>query len=301
ADERAERTSLPESPRRPQVYLAYTGTQALAGANDAQWSFVRANLDGWWGNVVGMSLDQVVAVTRKVATRDLVVENDIAPGGACSPFVGGTVTFFDRVESVAPDLEFERLAGALYAGSNPNCWGASGGITTAQQQYAAQGYPAVWSLYQPQNLSSTVNAGAFPTIAAGSSGDVALRNSDAVVLECPVDACTDPTFGAPFWNALLEAHARDVPFVWYTANSRLYGINSGWLGRIQRTYNAAAAFGLWRPEDVIVIVHNTAAGSYPMLPETNADGTSADTTTGILHWLLTQTPITTLCTDSVAC
>lgn len=297
----AERVQVPANPQRPQVYLAYTGTQSLLGNTDSQWSYVRSNLDGLWGNTARMSVDQAIALTRKVETRRLLIERDIAPGGACAAFVGPTVDFFNDVEKRSGDIRFDRVGAALYAGSNPDCWGASGGVATATRQYAAAGYPSVVALFQPQNTSAALNSGAFPTFSPGSSGETAYRSADAVALECPVDACTDPTFGAPFWAALSAAHARNVPFIWYTANSRLYGVTSGWLGRVQNTYNAAAAFGLWRPEDAIVIVHNDVAGSYQMLPERGADGAAADTTTGILYWLLTQRPISTLCTGSIAC
>ena len=84
-------------------------------------------------------------------------------------------------------------------------------------------------------------------------------------------------------------HARGQSFVWFTGYYAESGIgSSGWLAKIQQTYNAIAAAGLWRPGDAVTVINYY--GSYPTLPERNPDGTPADTVTGVLAWLLEQRP-----------
>ncbi|MEL6892364.1 MAG: hypothetical protein AAFP84_12255 [Actinomycetota bacterium] len=303
ADDLAIRTELPANPHRPQVYLAYHGSEGLLGNNDHQWPFVRQHLDGVWGNPfspagVGTdgSLNRTIELTSKLRTRKLIVEHPIANGAGCEGFRDDW--YWAEVERRS-NIRYDRVAAAVYAGQNPDCWGPAGGITAGFDTYRRQGYDTVYTLFQPQNLSTQVNAGAFPTIRPGSAGDVAYRNSGGVVLECPIDACTDPTFGAPFFQAIQEAHARNVPFVWFTGFSTSYGIGrSGWLQRVQHQYNAVAAMGLWRPDDAIVLINYD---GYRALPERNADGSPADTTAGILAWLLEQRPVQTLCPDRVSC
>ena len=56
------------------------------------------------------------------------------------------------VEGRAPDIRYDRVAAALYAGSNPNCWGAVGGISAMFEKFQGQGYPTVYALYQASNL-----------------------------------------------------------------------------------------------------------------------------------------------------
>ena len=53
-------------------------------------------------------------------------------------------------------------------------------------------------------------------------------------------------------------------------------------------YNYVDELGLWRPGDAIAVINYQ--GSYRALPERNADGTPADTVTGVLAWLLEQRP-----------
>ncbi len=299
ASEVALRRDLPDEPQRPEVYLAYYGMEGLVGNTDHLWPYVREHLDGFWGNAFApvpntdASLARTMALTRKVSTRKLITEHPIANSNGCEHFRDDW--YWTEVEKRAWDIEYERVAAALYAAENPDCWGALGGIDAATANYRRQGYDTVYTLYQPQNLSSQVNAAWFPTLVPWSSGDVAYRNSGGVVIECPIDACTDPTFGAPFLQAVQDAHARGVPFVWFTGYSRSYGVGSaGWLPRIQSMYNLLAFFGLWRADDKVVLINYD---GYPALPERNANGTPADTVTGILAWLLEQRPIPALCTS----
>ena len=193
------------------------------------------------------------------------------------------------VEGRAPDIRYERVAAALYAGDNPNCWGAVGGISAMFNEFQGQGYDSVYSLWQASNLIDVGSTAAYPRIRSGSSGDVAYRNAGAVVIECQMDDCLYPGIREQFFQVIAETHARGQSFVWFTGYHPESGIgSSGWLAKIQRTYNAIRAAGLWRPGDAITLINYY--GSYPALPERRPDGTPADTVTGILAWLLEQRP-----------
>lgn len=278
---------------RPEVYLALHGNEGLLGNTDRQWSYVRANLDGLWGNPFDLSrgfddsVSKSIQLTRKVATRKLIVEHSIAAAGSCRSFINDY--YFTQVERRSGDISFDRSGVALYSAENPNCWGVNGGVPAARRFYGGLGYDDVHVLFQPQNLGGTVNAASFPTIVPGSSGDVAYRSGDGVVVECPTDACTDPIFGVPFLQAIRDAHARGVGFTWFTGYSRSYGLGgNGWLAAVQRTYRLVDEQVGWREGDAIVVINYD---GYRALPERNSNGTPADTTTGIVAWLLEQRSI----------
>jgi hypothetical protein len=288
---------------RPAVYLNFHGSEQLLGATDARWPFVRANLDGFWGHWssapdLETQTRNTIELTRKVAGRKLVYEHPIAlPDRSCGSFledyfyagvpgVPGT-----GVEGRAPDIRYDRVAMALYAGDNPNCWGTLGGYSTMLAKFRGQAYDEVWALYQASNLvdNGEPQNGTFPLIAPGSSGDVAYRNAGAVVIECQMDDCLHDSVREQFFRVIADTHARGQSFVWFTGYYIESGIgSSGWLAKIQRTYNAIADRGLWRPGDAVTIINYY--GAYPALPERNPDGTAADTVTGVVAWLLEQRP-----------
>lgn len=298
----APRRAVDSRDWRPDVYLNYHGSEQLLGATDAQWPYVRENLDGFWGHWSSApdhetQLRNTIELTRKVVGRELVAEHAIASAsGSCVPFmhdyfyagvpgVPGT-----GVEGRAPDIRYDRVAAALYAGDNPDCWGSVGGISAAFDEYQGQGYDTVYALFQATNLISVADVGeGFPLIRPGSSGDLAYRNAGGVVIECQMDDCLHPSVRDQFFRVIDETHARGASFVWFTGYHPESGIGStGWLAKIQQTYNAIAARGLWKPGDAITVINYY--GSYPALPERRPDGTPADTVTGILAWLLEQRP-----------
>ena len=287
---------------RPDVYLNFHGSEQLLGATDAQWPYVRENLDGFWGHWSSVSGDEAqirntIELTRKVVGRKLVAEHAIANGdGSCGGFMedwfyGGVPGVANTgVEGRAPDIRYDRVAAALYAGDNPDCWGAVGGISAMFDKFQGQGYDTVYALYQATNLITVAGPGeGFPLIKSGSSGDHAYRNAGGVVIECQMDDCLHPSVSDQFFRLIEETHARGASFVWFTGYHPESGIgSSGWLANIQRTYNAIAERGLWRPGDAVTLINYY--GSYPALPERRPDGTPADTVTGILAWLLEQRP-----------
>ena len=287
---------------RPDVYLNFHGSEQLLGATDAQWQYVRKNLDGFWGHWSSApdhetQLQNTIELTRKIVGRKLVAEHAIANAdGSCGSFMedwfyaGQPGVPGSGVEGRAPDIRYERVAAALYAGDNPDCWGAVGGISAMFREFQGQGYDTVYALYQATNLIDVGDPGEeFPLITPGSSGDLAYRNAGAVVIECQMDDCLHPMVRDQFFRVIAETHARGASFVWFTGYHQESGIGStGWLAKIQQTYDAIAAQGLWRPGDAITLINYY--GSYPALPERRPDGIPADTVTGILAWLLEQRP-----------
>ena len=288
---------------RPSVYLNFHGSEQLLGPTDSRWAFVRANLDGFWGHWssapdLESQYRNTIELTRKVAGRELVYEHPLAlPDRSCVTFLedwfysGVPGLPGSGIEGRAPDIRYERVAMALYAGDNPDCWAEVGGYSTMLTKFRGQGYDEVWSLWQASNLvdNGEPQNGTFPLIRSGSAGDVAHRNAGAVVVECQMDDCLHPTVRDQFFRVIEQAHARGQSFVWFTGYHVESGIgSSGWLARIRRTYDAIADAGLWRPGDAITVINYY--GAYPALPERNPDGTPADTVTGVLAWLLEQRP-----------
>ena len=78
---------------RPDVYLNFHGSEQLLGATDAQWPYVRENLDGFWGHWSSApdhetQLQHTIELTRKVVGRKLVAEHAIAnPDHSCGSFM----------------------------------------------------------------------------------------------------------------------------------------------------------------------------------------------------------------------
>ena len=287
---------------RPDVYLNFHGSEQLLGDTDAQWQYVRENLDGFWGHWSSVSgqeaqfrqHDRTHPQGRRPQARRRTRHRQRRR--SCGSFMedcfyaGVPGVAGSGVEGRAPDIRYDRVGAALYAGDNPNCWGAVGGISAMFEKFQGQGYPTVYALYQATNLIDVgYPVAEYPRITPGSSGDLAYRNAGAVVIECQMDDCLHPGIREQFFRVIEETHARGQSFVWFTGYHPESGIgSSGWLAKIQQTYNAIAAAGLWRPGDAVTLINYY--GSYPALPERNADGTPADTVTGILAWLLEQRP-----------
>ena len=137
--------------------MNFHGSEQLLGATDGQWPFVRANLDGFWGDFSSepdgpTAIANTIELTRKVSGRKLIVEHHIASpaNGRCQAFPPDH--FHTTVEASASDIHFDRVAAALYAGNNPDCWGVNGGVSSAIEHFQLQQYDTVYTLYQPQNL-----------------------------------------------------------------------------------------------------------------------------------------------------
>ncbi len=288
ATRQAERIDAPQNltPGRPRVFLAFQGSNSLANnaSFDSQWRQVQQNLDGFWGNNAGIAGDEIARLVAKTDTRQLITE---------SGFDGSSffVETYDYVERIDPRVDFEREAVTFYT-SQPGRWdgdtiaGARSAVAGAAYGPGDDRYVNVFTGWQPQNFY-TDRVRQYPPIAPGSSAERAVYEGDGVFVECPHDVCNGAEYEDGFFRAMRIARDTGQRFVWLA--SRLPGQpRSGWLREFQTMYNRITAEGLWRPGDIVVVISYN--GEYPAVPETNANGQSADTTTGIVHWALQQRP-----------
>ncbi len=113
----------------------------------------------------------------------------------------------------------------------------------------------------------------------------AVFDGDGVFVECPNDVCNGVVYEDGFFRALRIARQTDQKFVWL-ASRPPNSPQSGWLREFQTMYNRVSAEGLWRPGDIVVVIAYN--GQYPTVPERDANGNAADTTTGLMYWALKQ-------------
>lgn len=268
-------------PNRPRVFIALHGNNELASnaSLDARWSFVRANAHGIWGNNAGITDDLSAALIRKMNTRTLITEFPV-PGAGVAWWPLET---FTNIQRLYPDIGLQPEGIAFYT-SDPNRWNGRSvaqaeAIYTDPNAPAGQRYAGVYTGWQPQNFDPTNPRYIYGNVNAL----LAFRSSKGTFLECPLGACTSGRLGEAFRKAIRETHVRGRPFIWFASNAR--STNPGWLQSFQQTYNAIAAEGLWRSEDVIAIVNYD--GGYPKVPE-SVGGAAADTSTGLAYWALQQ-------------
>lgn len=270
-------------PNRPRVFVALHGNNQLAddAALDAQWTYVRQNAHGIWGNNANITDAQSASLIRKMTTRNLITEYPVPSGTAAWL----PLNSFNNLQVLNPDLDqtLNPEAIAFYS-SDIGRWN---GRTVAQAEAiytnpaasANRRYGAVYTGWQPQNFDPTNPR----YIYNNPNALMAFRSSKGTFIECPLGACTSGKLGEAFRRAIRETHVRGRPFIWFASNAR--STNPGWLASFQATYNAVAAEGLWRSEDVIAIVNYD--GAYPKLPEA-VGGVAADTSTGLAYWALQQ-------------
>lgn len=271
----------PTGPNRPRVFISLHGNNQLAdnAALDAQWTYVRQNAHGIWGNNANISDAQSASLIRKMSTRNLITEYPVPSGTAAwlplLAFNNLQVLYSDLNDTLNPE------AIAFYT-SDTSRWN---GRTVAQAEAIytdptappTRRYGAVYTGWQPQNFDPTNPR----YIYANANALLAFRSSKGTFIECPLGACTSGKLGEAFRRAIRETHVRGRPFIWFASNSG----SPGWLAAFQATYNAIAAEGLWRSEDVIAIVNYN--GRYPMVPE-SVGGVAADTSMGLAYWALQQ-------------
>lgn len=275
--------SIPPLPDRPRVFMALHGNNQIANdpGLDEQWSFVQQNVDGIWGNPVGIDGAEIGRLIRKVETRQFIAEAGLPPAG--SPIELPT---FEYIEQQNPDISLEREGVALYT-DQPSRWNDKS-VADAWQEIKRVSppgeplYDAVYTGWQPYNFLAGDDRG----IPAGSSADRALDDGQGVFVECPSRACAEPDngLGPPFRRAIEEAHANGRPFIWFASRPPSLS-GSGWLRQFQTTYNSIRDAGLWRSGDIVMVISYD--GSYPIVPET-VDGQPADTIMGSIYWALNQ-------------
>lgn len=115
-------------------------------------------------------------------------------------------------------------------------------------------------------------------------------------MECIGGLCgsNSPKFGAAFDEFFTTVHGLGKPVFIFASRSGKPPVRLGWNGLVENHYEKVKRLGGWRSDDVFMVIPYNAnpepdgSGGYPALPMVNADGSPADTTTGILYWALHQ-------------
>jgi hypothetical protein len=262
--------------KRPRVFMALHGSNALANdaSTDDQWAYVREHLDGIWGNNAKVSFEEEARLFSKITTRNLITEWPLS-SDAAAPWKG--VSLFSGAQSGHPELKINREAIALFT-SDPSLWNGRT-IASAQQEYVTNptapewmGYKSVMTGWLPQEFEKPLQ---------GDAG-AAFQQGNGAFLECPRAVCTGGDLAREVADVMEAQHAKGDPFVWFASNND----QPGWAKEFQDQYNFIRDQGLWRENDVVMVINY--GGKYPALPETGPDGQPADTVTGMLYWALHQ-------------
>ncbi len=267
-------------PNRPRVFIALHGNNELANnaALDGLWTYVRQNVHGIWGNDANISFDESAKLIRKLNTRNFIKE---------APLPSGTSGFtpladYMGVPRLYPDIVLNPEAIALYT-SDPSRWNVRT-VAQAEAIYTDptapdhQRFGAVYTGWQPYNFDPTHARYLY----ANNNAVLAFRSSKGTFVECLLTACNSGKNGAGVRKAIRETHVRGRPFIWFASNN---SGSAGWLAKFQGSYNAIAAEGLWRSDDVVMIINY--GGVYPKVPEA-VGGVAADTATGLAYWAIQQ-------------
>lgn len=284
---------------RPRVFMAMHGSNELADGDatmDAAWAYVRTCLDGMYGNTANIDIDTQANLWRKINTRALfgiVNANDLAddpdpvfPTLYHPPFWG--------VESRYPDIQLNRLGVVVYS-LYPSLW-ENATIDELKLSYTA--WPNPDPTVSPQQVFEAVYVGnalrgwldpSVPPLGALSNPGAAQANADAdgVMVECIGGLCgSGGDFGDGFLQSLRTARANNQRYLMFVSESAANGLRTGWLQNLQSEFQKAADEGLWRDDDIVMIINYQ--GDYPRLPMLDANGDPADTVTGMLYWALHQ-------------
>jgi hypothetical protein len=267
---------------RPRVFIALTGSDGLVGDADVddQWTYVRQNLDGIWGNNANFSPQQEVDLWHKIQARTIITEYPLPSLDAGWFYVGA---FSDVQHSLDPNLDLNREAIALFDSHGPSDWNgltvasASAYYVTNAQAQPWQVYKAIFTGWLPQDFQT-----ALPAAAAD-----ALDAASGAFAECTLDSCLGGVVSDDVVALIDAVHAHGDPFVFF-ASDDTYNVDSGWPEKFQETYNHFTSLGLWRPGDVVALVNYYHA--WPAVPET-ANGQPARTVTGMAYWALHQSPL----------
>ena len=114
--------SVPTSAVRPRVFMGLTGSNFLAdsdGTVHEQWTYVRQNLDGIWGNNANVTAEEEASLWCKIATRTLITEWDAVPDRPDAGWV--PVGIFSGAQAAHPDLVINREAISFWPPS-PSSW-----------------------------------------------------------------------------------------------------------------------------------------------------------------------------------
>lgn len=275
-------------PKRPRVFLAMHGANSLAKSDvDDQWTYVRENLDGMWTNGVGISMEEMVEIWRKIKTR-VLIQPTVCKTEQCNWNDGGSV----NLQRKYPDIKLEREALALYK-NNSTYWAADD-VEVAYKEYVDKTGVAPeeqWRLFK--NIYSGWGSKPFADIE---------YNSDAVPLNPNAQHVFDTAKGTfveasssyfrvahvpnGLHNAWRRTHANgNRPFIWFQGAGD--GTAETWFQATKNEYFFLEANNIFKPHDVIMLMNY--GGGIVNTPELDPKtGEPADSVTGILYWLLHQ-------------
>jgi hypothetical protein len=286
---------------RPRVFMAMHGSQQLANGTpqeDSNWAMVRSCLDGVFGNNAGIDVDTRANLMRKLNTRSYMgIVNANSQASEDTPTLAPlTGANFTALEKSHPDIVLKRNAVAVYS-LYPELWDK---LTLAELRAMYVDFPNQNSAVTRNQVFSDVFVGyalrgwQTPTMAPlgalSTPGAVnAFNQAGGTFVECIGGLCgSGGSFGDGFLDLLRQTHDNGKPFMMFVSRSPNNTSPTGWLADLQRQYNKASALGLWRADDIVMLINYQ--GNYPAFPMTNSDGTSADTVTGMLHWVMHQQP-----------
>jgi hypothetical protein len=264
----------------PRVFMSMHGNNDLANNSsyDSQWSYVRANLDGIWGNNVDIDLATQLRMWRKLKTRNVISIDQVPvdPSGSFQAFGSNSIP-----EEQSSDIKLHREAIALYT-HDPSDWV---GHTVAQARSvhssASVDYPYA-KVYSGWGMRNFVPLGGASKNAAplNTEAQTAFNQADGAFVECLLTQCT---MGGGFTDGLTSVfktmHAQNKPvvFFWSPGDSDL--------ATFQSNYNSLKSRGLWHTNDIILVMNY--GGNFKVAPET-VNGQPANTVTGMLYWALKQ-------------
>jgi hypothetical protein len=281
---------------RPQVHMAITGSQPLSGGTpqqDAQWAYVRMCLDGLYNNRANVAVEDQAAVWRKVSTRHVFGIYNLN-GQADSPDLTVDAPALFGVERAYPDIRLKRDSTVVYS-TNPNLWtnttvDALRAVLTAYPNANPAVTPdVVWKgIYTGYALRDWIDPLVAPDGAISNPGAVnAVDSADGTMVECIGGLCgSNGMFGTAIANLFQRTRANGKPFYMFASKSPKLPISVGWVDEFKGEHNKITTLGGWRADDVIMVINYL--GVYPVLPMTNADGSTPDTVTGMLYWALHQ-------------
>jgi hypothetical protein len=281
---------------RPRVFMAMHGTQALSGGSaeqDAQWAYLRTCLEGIYDNKANVSVEDQARLWRKIKTRNLFgIRNSNGIANDPNPVVGPPALL--AVENQNPDIRLNREATVVYS-NDRSLWdnltvdGLRSILATYPNQDASVPREAVWKdVYVGYDLRSWIDPTLGPDGALATPGAVnALASAGGTMVECIGGLCgSDGQFGQGFLDLLQRTHANNKPILMFVSKSPNNTPQTGWFDEFKREYQKVSALGQWRPDDIVMVINYS--GSYPRLPMKNADGSAADSVTGMLYWALHQ-------------
>ena len=272
---------------RPRVFMGMHGSNRLAPSTlDDEWVYVRENLDGIWENNAHISIDEMAAIYRKVATRTMILEQAGEKSGYLHP-----IHEFAEMQRRHPDIVLNREAMALY--KNPATEWNVDDILRARSEYVTNPdvpqwmkFKHVYGGFQPQQFLLPQDFEDDPVLAQTGAAAV-IDQIDGGFIECGSNRCR-AHYKRAMYNGIEQIREGGRPFIWVAgANFEAHDTVEEYFKAYRQAYFRLEADDMLRPHDVVMFVNYN--GLFPSTPEITDDHPGgAPTATGILYWLLQQ-------------